>query len=168
MVEQRVRAKCGSAGTSLLAAMLLSACSTVSNPFSNTNDDDRVFIAAAQTWDLNKDGTVTCDEWKQYVTTAVREADANGDGALDATEWQTLVKGDRLFEVASLSYYDSNGDGKATAEEIADKPNRAFALLDKNKDCQIDRNETVQVINVDKPKAKEYNQDIPKTGGGGR
>jgi Ca2+-binding EF-hand superfamily protein len=165
MVEQRLRAKYGSAGASLLAAMLLSACSTVSSPFSNSNDDDRVFIAAAQTWDLNKDGTVTCDEWKQYVATAVREADANGDGALDATAWQTLVKGDRLFEVATLSYYDSNGDGKVTAEEIANKPNRAFALLDKNGDCRIDRNETVQVINVDKPKAKEYNQDIPRTGG---
>ncbi len=163
MVEQRVRAKCGSAGASLFAAVLLSACSTVSNPFSNANDNDRTFIAAAQTWDLNKDGTVTCDEWKQYVTTAVREADANGDGALDATEWPTLVKGDRLFEVATLSYYDSNNDGKVTADEIANKPNRAFALLDKNGDCQIDRNETVQVINVDKAKPKEYDQQIPKT-----
>ncbi len=98
----------------------------------------------------------------------MREADANGDGALDATEWQTLVKGDRLFEVATLSYYDSNGDGKVTADEMANKPNRAFALLDKNGDCQIDRNETVQVINVDKPKPKEYDQHIPKTGGGDR
>jgi Ca2+-binding EF-hand superfamily protein len=163
MVEQRVRARCGSAGAWLLVSVALSACSTVSNPFSNTNDDDKVFIAAAQTWDLNKDGSVTCDEWKQYVTTAVREADGNGDGALDATEWQTLVKGDRLFELATLSYYDANGDGKVTAEEMITKPNRAFALLDKNGDCQIDRNETVQVINVDKPKPKEVDQQIPKT-----
>jgi Ca2+-binding EF-hand superfamily protein len=164
MVEQRVRAKCGSACAYLLATLLLSACSTVSNPFANSNDDDRTFISAAQTWDLNKDGTVTCDEWKQYVMTAVREADANGDGALDSTEWQALVKGDRLFSVATLSYYDSNGDGKATADEIANKPNRAFALLDKNGDCKIDRNETVQTYNVDKPKAKEQDQSIPKVG----
>lgn len=162
MVGQRVRAKRGSASASLLALLMLSACSTVSNPFANSNDDDRTFIAAAQTWDLNKDGSVTCEEWKQYVTTAVREADANGDGALDSTEWQALVKSDRLFEIATLSYYDTNSDGKATADEIANKPNRAFALLDKNGDCQIDRNETVQVINVDKPKPKEQDQQIPR------
>lgn len=163
MVGQRVRAKRGSACASLLAVSLLSACSTASNPFSNANDNDRTFIAAAQTWDLNKDGVVTCDEWKQYVMQAVREADANGDGALDATEWQTLVKNDRLFEIATLSYYDANGDGKVTADEIANKPNRAFQLLDKNNDCQIDRTETVQTYNVDKPKAKEQEQQIPKT-----
>jgi hypothetical protein len=145
--------------------MLLAACSTVSNPFSNASDNDRTFIAAAQTWDLNKDGSVACDEWKQYVTSAMREADANGDSALDATEWPTLVKGDRLFEVATLSYYDSNNDGKSTADEISNKPNRAFALLDKNGDCQIDRTETVQVHNVDKPKAQEP-QQTPKGGGG--
>ncbi len=108
---------------------------------------------------------MTCDEWKQYVATAVREADANGDGALDATEWQALVKGDRLFEMATLSYYDANHDGKATADEIANKPNRAFALLDKNGDCRIDRNETVQVINIDKPKPKEQDQQLPRGGG---
>jgi Ca2+-binding EF-hand superfamily protein len=145
-----------------VGALLLCACT--STPFSSTSDFDRTFIGAAQTWDLNKDGSVSCDEWKQYATTSFREFDANGDGVLDQQEFPKLANNDRLFEVADLSYYDANSDSKVTAQELADKPNVAFKLLDKNGDCRIDRNESVQVYNVDKPKEKEVDQTIPKPG----
>lgn len=154
----------GRALAALAAAAMLAAC--VSTPFGSASDFDRTFIGAAQTWDLDKNGVVTCDEWKQYATTSLREADANGDGVLDAQEFATLARGDRLFEVANLAYFDANGDGRVSAEEIGGKPNQAFKLLDKNNDCQIDRNESVQVYNVDKPKEKELDQNIPKPGTG--
>ena len=141
------------ASLALGPALLAGGCSTGGNPFKNTNDFDRTFISAAQTWDLDKNGAVSCDEWAQYVTTAFREADTNGDGFLDVEEHKVLVKGDRLFEVANITYYDLNGDGKLTVEEMIQKPNLAFQLLDRNKDCQIDRTETVQVHGVDRPKA---------------
>lgn len=145
----------------LVALGGLTGCASVSNPFAKTNDFDRTFITAAQTWDVNKDGSVSCDEWNGYVATLVRESDGNGDGNLDATEFATMARTDRLFEVANMAYYDANGDGKTNAAEIAAKKNAAFAILDKNSDCQIDRNETVQVYNVDKPKDKEVDQTIP-------
>ncbi len=45
----------------------------LSNPFSKgTSDFDMTFLSASSTWDLNKDGTVTCDEWKQYATEIFR------------------------------------------------------------------------------------------------
>lgn len=147
--------------------LLLNGCGGASNPFSSSSDFDRTFIGAAQTWDLNKDGSVSCDEWKQYTSTSFRELDANGDGVLDQQEFLVLAKNDRLFEVANLSYYDTSSDGKVTAQELADKPNTAFKLLDKNGDCRIDRNELVQVYNVDKPKEKEVDQARPGGGGGG-
>jgi Ca2+-binding EF-hand superfamily protein len=111
---------------------------------------------------------VSCDEWKQYAATSFRESDANGDGILDQQEFLVLAKNDRLFDIANLPYYDANSDTKVTAQELSDKPNTAFKLLDKNGDCKIDRNESVQVYNVDKPKEKEVDQNIPKPGGGGR
>ena len=150
-------------------ALLLTACSAAS-PFSSNNDFDRTFIGAAQTWDLNKDGSVSCDEWKQYAVTSFRESDSNGDGALDQTEFLAMAKNDRLFEVANVSYYDANGDGRVTSDELSGKPNVAFKLLDKNADCRIDRTESVQVYAVDKPKAKEYDNSTigggPSRGGG--
>lgn len=144
---------------------LLVACS--STPFESATDFDRTFIGAAQTWDLNKDGTVTCDEWKQYTATLVRDADANHDGVLDQAEFVNMAKSDRLFETAGLSYYDANGDGRVSVDELAGKQNLAFKLLDKNGDCQIDRNESVQVVGNDKPKEKpkDVDQNIPNPGG---
>lgn len=143
------------AAMAIVPALYAGGCSSGGNPFKNTNDFDRTFIGAAQTWDLDKNGSVSCDEWVQYVTASFREADANGDSFMDAEEHKTLVKSDRLFEVANIAYYDGNGDGKLSLDEITGKQNLAFKLLDRNADCQIDRTETVQVHGIDKIKPKD-------------
>lgn len=137
---------------------------TGGSPFGSTSSIDRTFIGAAQTWDFDKDGSVTCDEWKNYVATLLRESDGNGDGSLDDTEFRQMAKTDQLFSVADRSYYDASGDGKVTVEELTGKQNVAFKQLDKNADCRIDRNESVRVLQVDAPKAStapNTDQQIP-------
>jgi hypothetical protein len=144
-----------------LAAMLLVAgCST--SPFGSASGMDVTFMNASQTWDNDKDNTVTCEEWKQYAVSSMRQADANGDGLLDAQEWATMVSNDRLFEVANLSYYDANGDGRVSFDELTGKQNLAFKLLDKNGDCKITADEKVTITSVPKPKEKELDQSIPR------
>jgi Ca2+-binding EF-hand superfamily protein len=157
-------------GLALASALVSSGgCSTGGgNPFAKSNDFDRTFISAAQTWDLDKNGAVTCDEWSRYISTSFREVDANGDGALDAEEWKALVRSDRLFEIANLSYYDANGDGRVTLDELSGKQNVAFKLLDRNQDCQIDRTEAVQVRAIDKEKPKDNATSPGGPGPGGR
>jgi Ca2+-binding EF-hand superfamily protein len=148
--------------------LLAGGCSS-SAPFSKANDFDRMFISAAQTWDLDKNGSVSCDEWVQYVQQAFRENDVNADGALDQDEYGKLVRSDRLFEAANIAYYDTNSDGRASVEEMTGKQNVAFKLLDRNSDCQIDRTESVQVHGIDKGPAKSAAPDTTQTGtGGGR
>src|SRR3972149_552768 len=93
MVAPQDKAANGLAMTMLAAALQLAACTT-SSPFSSSSDFDRTFIGAAQTWDLDKNSSVTCDEWRQYATTSFRETDGNGDGVLDAQEFVALAKGD--------------------------------------------------------------------------
>jgi Ca2+-binding EF-hand superfamily protein len=149
---------------------LVTGCASGGNPFKDTNDFDRTFIGAAQTWDLDKNGSVSCDEWTQYLSTSFREVDVNGDGFLDATEFPNLIKNDRLFEIANIAYYDTNGDGKLTLDEMTGKQNVAFKLLDRNQDCQIDRTESVQVRSIDLP-AKDTGTGQggpPPAGPGGR
>jgi Ca2+-binding EF-hand superfamily protein len=155
------------------AALVVCGCSSapsissIGSPFGSSSSVDRTFVSAAQTWDFDKDGTVTCDEWKNYLTSLVRESDGNGDGALDDSEFEKMAKTDRLFTVADRSYYDASGDGKVTLEEMTGKQNAAFKQLDKNNDCQIDRNETVRVLQVDAPKASTApNTDQRPPGGG--
>ncbi len=147
-------------GLACAAAMAVAACSSggggnlfsTGSPFSSASVVDRTFIGAAQTWDLDKNAIVTCDEWKQYATSALREADVNSDGSLTSDEFSVMAKSDRLFDIADLKYYDANSNGRVSIEELTGKKNRAFTLLDKNNDCQIARDESAQVVARDKPK----------------
>ncbi len=138
-----------------------------SNPFSQgTSDFDMTFLTASSTWDLNKDGTVTCDEWKQYATEIFRGADLDKDGSLTVSEWSGMTSVDKLFVTANHDYYDANNDGKVSLEELTGKRNQAFILLDKNNDCQLGHDEKASVYSVVKPKEKEVDQSSP--GGMGR
>ncbi len=117
-------------------ALLLAACSGSSVP-----DVDRVFLSAAGNWDRNRDGIVTCDEWKAYAGELFDAADTNHDGSLDSAEYAKVISIDRMFETADFSYYDSNKDGKVDRMEFVERPNRAFALLDKNNECRLSANQ---------------------------
>ena len=108
------------------------------NPFSNNiSDVDTVFLAAAGTWDRNKDGVVTCEEWKAYAVELFDAADVNKDGFLSPEEYATVMKTDRMFDTVGFKWWDANGDGKISRAEFVDRPNPAFVMLDKEKKCQL-------------------------------
>jgi hypothetical protein len=127
------------------AAMLLAlaagaaGCATQNAPLGSASEIDRAFASAVATWDINRDGEVTCEEWRQYASGLF--ADAYKDGALSRQEFAAMARVDRLFEIANFDYFDADGDGKVTLAEIIGKPNPAFRLLDKNGDCVIGRDE---------------------------
>ena len=107
----------------------------------NLSPAEKAFIEAAPTWDLDKDGVVTCEEWKQYAADLFREADADHDGQLTREEFQAVAQQDRLFVTADFSYFDADADGRVSLAELADKPNPAFVLLDKDNDCRLTSDE---------------------------
>jgi hypothetical protein len=50
----------------LLATAAVTACTTGNTgPLASAIPVEREFALAVLTWDLDKDGEVTCDEWKQ-------------------------------------------------------------------------------------------------------
>ena len=73
-----------------------------------------------------------------------READTNRDGILTREEYAQLTRRDKLFETVGMNYFDANADGRLSLSEMVDKPNPAFALLDKNGDCVISADERPQ------------------------
>lgn len=118
-----------------LAALILAGCGS-SSPGMKEGVDG-AFIRAAATWDLNHDGNVTCDEWRQYAASVFKDADINHDGKLTPDEFDRLAKIDRLFLTANFAYYDPDHKGFVTLADFADRPNPAFLELDKNHTCVI-------------------------------
>ncbi|MEO1206912.1 MAG: hypothetical protein AAFV45_11325 [Pseudomonadota bacterium] len=154
--------------TVMMVSLAMGGCGGASLPFSGTKSDDMLFVSAAQTWDLNRDNTVTCDEWKQYTGELFTLADANADGAVGEEEYARIIKADRLFQSAKLGYFDTNKDGTLTAQEFTETKNPAFAILDRNKDCQIASEEMVRTVGVQSAPASDGAPPSDLPGGSGR
>ena len=125
-------------GLSVLAAVVVAACSnSMPSLTGGPSEIDKVFLIAAGNWDRNKDGVVTCEEWKAYASELFAIGDIERKGWLTKEDWKRVVEVDRMFETVDFAYYDRNGDGKVDRAEFVDRPNRAFELADRDKNCQL-------------------------------
>ena len=59
---------------------------------------DGLLRSGPPTWDANRDGIFTCDEWKGFADRTFTVADRNRDGKLDKTEFATVQKADAAFD----------------------------------------------------------------------
>lgn len=104
-------------------------------PFDSV-DRDPVVMATSR-WDANRDGVLTCDEWKRYAGRVFGMADKNSDGHLDANEFRQVGKIEPLFADADVAYFDSDRDRRVSYREFVDKPNPLFSRFDANGDCRV-------------------------------
>jgi hypothetical protein len=60
--------------------------------FEGASAVDMAFVRAAPSWDLDHDGIITCDEWKQYAGTLFTQFDSGSTGYLTPTEFAAMAK----------------------------------------------------------------------------
>jgi Ca2+-binding EF-hand superfamily protein len=118
-------------------AVLLALCIPVGSPSAQSNADTDPLVTSAQVWDLDHNGTYTCDEWRQFATRIFNMADRNHDGYVDASEFKTIQQAVPIFKEADIAYFDDNRDGRLSRDEFVKKPNPIFARYDKNGDCMV-------------------------------
>jgi len=117
------------------AAGLLAAGCMTSGP--SISDIERTFIIGAATWDLNRDGTVTCQEWKAYAGELFDRADTGRQGFLTPEQFNRMASEDKLFAVADFKYFDAGNKGRVSRADVVDRPNPAFVMLDKDNSCSL-------------------------------
>ena len=100
------------------AALALTGCSSgMPSLTGGPSEIDRTFLIAAGNWDRNKDGNVTCDEWKAYATELFEIGDVERKGHVTPEDWKRIIAVDRMFETVDFKYYDRNGDGKIDSSD---------------------------------------------------
>jgi Ca2+-binding EF-hand superfamily protein len=120
-----------------VAGLAVGACSSIPSLSGGPSEIDRIFLVAAGNWDRNKDGIVSCDEWKAYATELMDGADPGRKGHMTPEDWLKVTAVDKMFETVDFKYYDKNSDGKVDRAEFVERPNRAFEMADRDKNCQL-------------------------------
>lgn len=159
----------------LAASGLAAGCSSSNSSPSNPKISavDQSFLRGISSYDQNRDGVVTCDEWRGAVAASFTKANKSGNGLLNEEEFRNLAASDRTFLVASFKYYDVNGDGKIDKKEFVERPNPAFAYADKDTDCRLTDVELITARNLVAPSAEvaprrsAIGTGAPPGGGGG-
>ncbi|WP_426434265.1 EF-hand domain-containing protein [Bradyrhizobium genosp. P] len=91
----------------------------------------------AESWDANRDGVYTCDEWKGYLGRVFDRADRNRDGNLTPAEFDVVRRVGSALADADFGYFDENQDGKITRSEFVEKRSEFILQYDKNGDCRV-------------------------------
>ena len=98
----------------LILALAAAGCS--STPPGLSDGINGAFIRAAPTWDLNHDGDVTCEEWRQYAASVFRDADLNHDGKLTPEEFRNDPRFKPMLKF--LPMVDADHDGALSKAEF--------------------------------------------------
>ena len=91
--------------------------------------------------DGNKDGTIQLDEFTNMDR--LKAADTNGDGTLSQDEIEALALKQIVERQARriTNRLDIDGDGTVTIAEVEKHKAKRFALMDRNDDGKLDRDE---------------------------
>ncbi len=93
--------------------------------------------------DADKNGDVTLQEFESAISNRLGAVDTNGDKKLTVAEVAAEIQRMRDERMAKriIARFDTNGDGELTLDEVQNRGQKLFALLDRNDDGKIDANE---------------------------
>lgn len=93
--------------------------------------------------DADKNGDVSAEEFAAAFNSRIGGTDANNDGVYSEDEIVAEIERQRAKRMAQriIERFDADGDGKLTKAEIESQQKKLFALLDRNDDGKIVRDE---------------------------
>lgn len=93
--------------------------------------------------DADQSGDVTFDEFSAMLKSRIGDADADKDGKMTVEEIAAAIEKMRAERMARriVERFDTDGDGMLTAAEVESRQKKMFALMDRNDDGKIVKDE---------------------------
>ena len=93
--------------------------------------------------DADRSGDVTFEEFSAAMKSRLGDADKDHDGKMSVAEIAQEIERMRAERIARrlVERFDSDGDGMLTAAEIDSRQKKLFALLDRNDDGKVVKEE---------------------------
>ena len=93
--------------------------------------------------DADQSGDVTFEEFSAAMQSRIGDADKDGDGKMTVAEIASEIERMRTERMARriVERFDTDGDGMLTAAEIELRQKKMFALLDRNDDGKVEKDE---------------------------
>ena len=91
----------------------------------------------------DSNGTITFDQFSDVMNARLKKLVADNGGKLTVAQLADALEKARFEEMAKriVARYDTKGDGTLTTEDITGREKKVFAMLDRNNDGKIERNE---------------------------
>jgi Ca2+-binding EF-hand superfamily protein len=91
----------------------------------------------------DSNGTISFDQFSDAMNARLKEMVADNGGKLTVAQLADALEKARFEEMAKriVARYDTKGDGTLTTEDITGRQKKMFAMLDRNNDGKIERNE---------------------------
>jgi Ca2+-binding EF-hand superfamily protein len=91
----------------------------------------------------DSDGTISFDQFSDAMNARLKKLVADNGGKLTVAQLADALEKARFEEMAKriVARYDTKGDGTLTTEDITGREKKVFAMLDRNNDGKIERNE---------------------------
>jgi len=91
----------------------------------------------------DSNGTISFDQFSDAMNARLKKLVADNGGKLTVAQLADALEKARFEEMAKriVARYDSKGDGTVTTDDITGREKKVFAMLDRNNDGKIERNE---------------------------
>lgn len=91
----------------------------------------------------DSNGTISFDQFSDAMNAGLKKLVADNGGKLTVAQLADALEKARFEEMAKriVARYDTKGDGTLTTDDITGREKKVFAMLDRNNDGKIERNE---------------------------
>ncbi len=150
-MTEKIAKKTGRVNLGLVLTFVIMSVLASCSGIPRVDDPERYEMAKTRlmdTWDLNRDGVISCADAVLKRDQQFTSTDLNDDGSLSLEEFAKADWSSRVFAAELFDQYDTDNNLKISLSELEARPDSAFLEMDENNDCVISDKELVKTLST--------------------